>query len=153
LVSALDRLLRWLLALLLGVLTASVFLQVLVRFVFKYPLPWTEEVSRLTFVYSIFVGATIAVREKSHINVDFVLVILPAGAARAVKLVGTALVAVFLGFVIWQGLVFVRATGIQMTPVLQIPFRDLYVVIPVSGALMLLYLVLGAVDDFRQGGR
>lgn len=152
-VSVLDRLLRWLLVLLLGVLTASVFLQVLVRFVLKYPLPWTEEVSRLSFVYSIFVGATIAVREKTHINVDVVLVALPARIARAMKLLGTALVAVFLGFVIWQGVVFIRATGIQMTPVLQIPFRHLYVVIPVSGALMLLYLILGAVDEFRRGDR
>ena len=146
-VSVLDRLLRWLLALLLGVLTASVFLQVLVRFVFKYPLPWTEEVSRLSFVYSIFVGATIAVREKTHINVDVVLVALPARMARAMQLL------VFLCFVIWQGVVFIRATGIQMTPVLQIPFRHLYLVIPVSGALMLLYLILGAVDEFRRGGR
>jgi TRAP-type transport system small permease protein len=153
LVSALDRLLRWLLALLLGVLTVSVFLQVLVRFVLKYPLPWTEEVSRLSFVYSIFVGATIAVREKTHINVDFVLVALPEMTARAVKWVGTALVAIFLGFVIWQGVVFVLATGIQMTPVLQLPFRHLYLVIPVSGALMLLYLILGAVDEFRRGSR
>lgn len=152
-VSVLDRLLRWLLVLLLGVLTASVFLQVLVRFVLKYPLPWTEEVSRLSFVYSIFVGATIAVREKTHINVDVVLVALPARIARAMKLLGTALVAVFLCFVIWQGVVFIRATGIQMTPVLQIPFRHLYLVIPVSGALMLLYLILGAVDEFRRGGR
>ena len=152
-VSVLDRLLRWLLVLLLGVLTASVFLQVLVRFVFKYPLPWTEEVSRLSFVYSIFVGATIAVREKTHINVDVVLVALPARMARAMQLLGTALVAVFLCFVIWQGVVFIRATGIQMTPVLQIPFRHLYLVIPVSGALMLLYLILGAVDEFRRGGR
>jgi TRAP-type C4-dicarboxylate transport system permease small subunit len=84
---------------------------------------------------------------------DVVLVALPARIARAMKLLGTALVAVFLGFVIWQGVVFIRATGIQMTPVLQIPFRHLYVVIPVSGALMLLYLILGAVDEFRRGGR
>jgi TRAP-type C4-dicarboxylate transport system permease small subunit len=149
----LDRLLRGVLATLVGVLTASVFLQVLVRFVFKYPLPWTEEISRLAFVYSIFVGATVAVREKAHINVDVVLVALPPRAARVVRAFGTGLVAVFLAFVIWQGIVFVRATGIQMTPVLQIPFRHLYVIIPASAAVMLLYLVLGALDDLRDRRR
>ena len=149
----LDWLLRGVLATLVGVLTASVFLQVLVRFVFKYPLPWTEEISRLAFVYSIFVGATVAVREKAHINVDVVLVALPPRAARAVRGFGTGLVAVFLAFVIWQGIVFVRATGIQMTPVLQIPFRHLYVIIPTSAALMLLYLILGALDDRRDRRR
>jgi TRAP-type C4-dicarboxylate transport system permease small subunit len=148
-IVVLDRLLRGLLALLLGVLTASVFLQVLARFVLHYPLPWTEEVTRLAFVYSIFVGATVAVREKAHINVDVFVSVLPAGVGRAVSLVGTALVALFLVVMLWQGIAFIAATGVQMTPVLQIPFRYLYVVIPVSAALMLLYLVLGVLDDVR----
>ncbi len=150
-VRALDGLLRGLLAFLLGLLTVTVFLQVLVRFVFKFPLPWTEEVSRLAFVYSIFVGATLAVRDKTHINVDFVLALLPAGLARAVRLGGSVLVAVFLCYMTWQGIEFVRLTGVQMTPVLQIPFRHLYLIIPVSGALMLLYLILGTLDELRSG--
>ena len=42
--TVLDRLLKYLLTFLVGLLTISVFLQVLIRFVFKHPLPWTEEV-------------------------------------------------------------------------------------------------------------
>jgi TRAP-type transport system small permease protein len=151
--SVLDRVLRGLLALLLGTLTVCVFLQVLIRFAFKFPLPWTEEVARLAFVYSIFVGATLAVRENDHISVDFLLAVLPAGVRRVVRLVGTLLVAIFLVAMTWQGIAFVQATGVQMTPVLQVPFRYLYVVIPLSGALMLLYLVLGAIDERRRETR
>ncbi len=148
--KALDRLLKYLLTFLVGLLTVSVFLQVLIRFVFKYPLPWTEEVSRIAFVYSIFVGATIALREKAHLNVDFVLVVLPPGVARAVKLVGTVLVGIFLVYMTWQGIAFVQATGVQVTPVMQVPFRYLYLIIPSSGALMLLYLILGTIDELRR---
>ncbi len=149
--KALDRLLKQLLTFLVGLFTVSVFLQVLIRFVFKYPLPWTEEVSRIAFVYTIFIGATIAVREKAHLNIDFLLVVLPSRIARAVKLLGTFLVAVFLGFVTWQGIEFVRITGVQVTPVMQVPFRYLYLIIPSCGALMLLYLILGTVDELRAG--
>jgi TRAP-type transport system small permease protein len=149
--KALDRLLKYLLTFLIGLLTVSVFLQVLIRFVFKYPLPWTEEVSRIAFVYSIFVGAAIAVREKTHLNVDFLLVVLPADLARILKLAGTILVGIFLAFMTWQGIVFVQATGVQVTPVMQVPFRYLYLIIPSSGGLMLLYLILGALDEFRSG--
>jgi TRAP-type C4-dicarboxylate transport system permease small subunit len=130
----------------------SVFLQVLIRFVFKYPLPWTEEVSRIAFVYTIFIGATIAVREKAHLNVDFLLVVLPPKVSWAVKLLGTTLVAVFLLFVTWQGIEFVRATGVQVTPVMQAPFRYLYLILPSCGGLMLLYLILGAIDDLLAKG-
>ena len=149
--KALDRLLKYLLIFLVGLFTVSVFLQVLIRFVFKYPLPWTEEVSRIAFVYTIFIGATIAVRQKAHLNVDFLLVVLPPKVSHVVKMVGTALVAVFLIFVTWQGIVFARATGVQVTPVMQVPFRYLYVIIPICGSLMLLYLILTAVDEWRAG--
>lgn len=147
----LDECLKGLLTALVGVLTISVFLQVLIRFVFKFPIPWTEEVSRIAFVYIIFLGATIAVREKTHINVDVLLVALPPGVARCVRGVGTALVAGFLVFMVWQGILFVLATGVQVTPVMQLPFRHLYLIIPFSGAIMLLYLILGVADDWKRG--
>jgi len=150
--AILDRTLKHVLWLLVAILTASVFLQVLIRFVFKYPLPWTEEVSRIAFVYSIFVGATIAVREKTHLNIDVILILLPKGMARAITVLGSLLIAIFLGFVTWEGIVLVLATGVQMTPVMQIPFRYLYLVVPASGALMFLYLVFGVVEYLHKKG-
>lgn len=150
--AVLDRTLKYALTLLSVVLTVSVFLQVLIRFVFKYPLPWTEEIARIAFVYCIFVGATIAVRENSHLQVDFLLVILPKRVARAAVFLGMVLVGVFLIFVTWQGVVLVLATGVQMSPVMQVPFKYLYLILPVSGALMLLYLVANMLALIRGKG-
>ena len=150
--AVLDRTLKYALTLLSVVLTLSVFLQVLIRFVFKYPLPWTEEIARIAFVYCIFVGATIAVRENSHLQVDFLLVILPKKVARVLVLLGMLLVGMFLVFVTWQGVVLVLATGVQMSPVMQVPFKYLYLILPVSGALMLLYLVANMLALIRGKG-
>ena len=150
--AVLDRTLKYALTLLSVVLTVSVFLQVLIRFVFKYPLPWTEEIARIAFVYCIFVGATIAVRENSHLQVDFLLVILPKRVARAAVFLGMLLVGVFLISVTWQGVVLVLATGVQMSPVMQVPFKYLYLILPVSGALMLLYLVANMLALIRGKG-
>ncbi len=150
--AVLDRTLKYALTLLSVILTVSVFLQVLIRFVFKYPLPWTEEIARIAFVYCIFVGATIAVRENSHLQVDFLLVILPKRVARAAVFLGMLLVGVFLVFVTWQGVVLVLATGVQMSPVMQVPFKYLYLILPVSGALMLLYLVANMLALIRGKG-
>ena len=150
--AVLDRALKYALTLLSVILTVSVFLQVLIRFVFKYPLPWTEEIARIAFVYCIFVGATIAVRQNSHLHVDALLVVLPKKVARAMVFLGMLLVGVFLVFVTWQGIVLVRATGVQMTPVMQLPFKYLYLILPVSGALMLLYLVSNMLALIRGKG-
>ena len=146
----LDQMLRWALILAVGILTTSVFLQVLTRFVLRIPLAWTEEVSRIAFVYCIFIGATLGIRDRAHINVDFVVALLPPGGQLAMKMISNLLVATFLIFVIWQGVDFVVQTGVQMTPVLLIPFRYLYVIIPGSAAIMLLYLVVNAIEDLRR---
>jgi len=150
--AVLDRALKYALTLLSVILTVSVFLQVLIRFVLKYPLPWTEEVARIAFVYCIFVGATIAVRENSHLHVDALLVILPKRVARAAMFLGMLLVGVFLVFVTWQGVVLVLATGVQMSPVMQVPFKYIYLILPVSGAIMLLYLVANMLALVRGKG-
>jgi TRAP-type transport system small permease protein len=150
--AVLDRALKYALTLLSVILTVSVFLQVLIRFVFKYPLPWTEEVARIAFVYCVFIGATIAVRQNSHLHVDALLVVLPKKVAGALVFLGMLLVGVFLVFVTWQGIVLVRATGVQMTPVMQLPFKYLYLILPVSGALMLLYLASNMLALIRGKG-
>lgn len=146
----LDQMLRWALILAVGTLTVSVFLGVLTRFVLRIPLPWTEEVSRIAFVYCIFIGATLGIRDRAHINVDVFVALLSPTGQLVMKMVSNLLVAVFLCFVIWQGVDFVVQTGVQMTPVLLIPFRYLYVIIPASAAIMLAYLVLNAIEDLRK---
>lgn len=145
----LDWLLRYLLVSSVAILTVSVFLQVLVRFILKVPLPWTEEVARIAFVYSIYLGAILGIRDRAHINVDVVLVAVPTPIRRIMRVIITVAVATFLIFMTWQGVILVTLTGAQMTPVMLMPFRYIFVIIPASGALMLLYLVLGTIDDLR----
>jgi TRAP-type C4-dicarboxylate transport system permease small subunit len=148
-VRYLDLLLRYLLILMVGTLTVTVFLQVLLRFIFLIPIPWTEEVARISFVYSIYLGAVLGIRDRSHIRVDILMIVMPPLVRRAMQVFGTIAVAVFLVFMTWQGVELISRTGAQLTPVMQLPFRHIFIIIPMSGALMLLYLVLGVIDDLR----
>jgi TRAP-type C4-dicarboxylate transport system permease small subunit len=45
--------------------------QVLFRYVLAISVPWTEELSRILFILSMFLGIAIAIREKQHIVVNF----------------------------------------------------------------------------------
>ena len=47
-----------------------VIVQVVCRYCFKLSVPWTEELSRLLFIYVGFTGTAIAVRENELIVVD-----------------------------------------------------------------------------------
>ena len=48
-------------------MTALVFIQVLLRLVFKWSSPSLEEAARFIMIWSIFIGAVVTTREHSHI--------------------------------------------------------------------------------------
>ncbi|MFR6334038.1 MAG: TRAP transporter small permease, partial [Eisenbergiella sp.] len=59
------------------VLLAVTFWQVVCRYVLKAPLPWSQDIIRLSFTYLVFWGAAYCVHEKSNLNVDVLLTSLP----------------------------------------------------------------------------
>ena len=59
------------------VMVLVVLLQVFARYVLKVSVPWTEELSRLLFIYVGFTGTAIATRENELIVVDILLTRLP----------------------------------------------------------------------------
>lgn len=58
-------------------MVSVVIWQVITRFLLHMNAPWTEELSRLLFIYVGFMGTAIATREKELIVVDIVLSRLP----------------------------------------------------------------------------
>ena len=51
--------------------------QVLFRYVLQISVAWTEELARVLFILSMFLGIAVAIREKEHIVVDFLFKKLP----------------------------------------------------------------------------
>jgi TRAP-type C4-dicarboxylate transport system permease small subunit len=65
------RLLRILLTVLMGAMIVPVTLQIVSRYTGLIPrYIWTEEAARFCFIWIIMVGATVAVREGTHFEVD-----------------------------------------------------------------------------------
>jgi TRAP-type C4-dicarboxylate transport system permease small subunit len=54
-----------------GMMTALVILQVICRYVLKYPLAWTEEVARYLMLWMAFIGASCVIKKWDNIYVDF----------------------------------------------------------------------------------
>lgn len=65
-----NRWLDGLAAILFVVVLALVSAQIICRFVLSISVPWTEEVSRLVFVWLAFLGAALGAREGSLIVID-----------------------------------------------------------------------------------
>ena len=63
------KIVDWFAALAVIVMTSLVFFQVTNRYIIGWIVPWTEEVSRILFIWITFVGAYIALKTNSHIAV------------------------------------------------------------------------------------
>ena len=93
--GVIDRGAKVFLMALMTVIIAVVSAQVFLRYLFNSSIGWADEVSRLAFVWSIFIAIPLGVREGLHIGIQIVTARLPEhlrdGLARATAAMGVAL--------------------------------------------------------------
>jgi len=134
------------------VLCVGVFMQVLLRYAIKVSFPAIEEIVSMSFIYTIFLGAAVGMKRMEHLNIDFLLKRLPPGLQKVLRLVVAAGTALFLFFVVREGIGFVRDSYSQTTTYLNLPMSYCYAAIPGSGLIMLYYLVKRTCTSLRTAG-
>jgi TRAP-type C4-dicarboxylate transport system permease small subunit len=117
-------------------------IQVIARYVFNYPLSWPEELGRYLIILIVYVGASIALRKKSHIAVDIIPTFFPSSRNILAYLSTSGIV--FSLLIIIYGMKFVRSLMIsgQIAITLKIPIFIVYSVLPLGGVLLLLHYIL-----------
>jgi len=116
--------------------------QVLFRYVLQVPLLWTEDLARVLFVVSMFLGMAIALREREHIVVDFLLVRIPGRLRQAVLLGFDAAVLLLLLFLLAGAVRMVGSTwSTYLVSLTWVRNGHLYLVEAIAICLMLAYLV------------
>ena len=87
----------WTIVGLIAVMVAVVSAQVFLRYALNSSLGWADEVSRLMFVWSIFLAIPLGIKLGVHIGIEMLTARLPAAVqevlARLVALVSAALMA------------------------------------------------------------
>lgn len=95
--ALLDRLAGWTIIVMMSVMVTVVSAQVFMRYVLNSSIGWADEISRLTFVWSIFLAIPLGIRAGAHIGIELLTARLPAPLqavlARAIAAVGAALMA------------------------------------------------------------
>jgi TRAP-type transport system small permease protein len=148
---ALTGAVRWVVILMMALMTAVVFSQVLARYFFNFSLSWSEEIARFAFVWLSFMGAAILVRRDEHIRVTMVVDALPTpvwAITRALEYTG---VLICLYFFVSGGLSLTEAEWSQLAPATQIPMGWIYLVIPIASGLMLLWTLSAIAVDLVRG--
>ena len=93
--SAIDRAVKLVIIVTMGVMVAIVSAQVLARYALSSGIGWADEISRLTFVWSIFLAIPLGTRLRAHIGIELLTSRLPANL-RAILARVVAFVAALL---------------------------------------------------------
>lgn len=142
-----ERLLFFLMLLMIGVTTAQVFF----RFFFE-ALTWSEELSCFLLVLASLLGAAVAFKRGSHIAVTFVTQKLPPSLQKGMALLVNLLGILFFAIVAYYGAVLMKTEASQTTPAMMISMSWIYAMYPVLGAVIILHLVAG-MGKILGGGR
>ena len=152
--KTIDKFLTWLVRGVIGialiVLFAVTFAVIIGRVFFKASMGWSQDVIRLCFTYVIYIGAAYCVREKGHLNIDFVLGMMKPTVRKAVELVINLVLLAFFVLITYYGAVFAATGGSQKSPYLMIPMAYYYYGVPVSGAMMFFYMLEQIIDEIRE---
>ena len=128
------------------VVTVSVvvLLQVLMRYLFAYPNPWSEEVSRFCFIWMSMLGASLAVEHRAHFGFDQLTKGLAPRAKNAVEMFSAAVVLMFSVVLVATGIALMSLTIGERSSALNLPIALVYAAVPVSGALMVIHMLVGS---------
>lgn len=102
---ALDTAAGWAIVLMLGMMVTVVSLQVLLRYALNNSLGFADELSRLTFVWSIFLGIPLGIRLGTHIGMELLSSRLAPRVQDVLARVMAAAAAATMILVAWQSMV------------------------------------------------
>jgi TRAP-type C4-dicarboxylate transport system permease small subunit len=130
-------------------LALIVFLQVFNRFVLKAPLAWSEDLAMLLFQWVAFLGAALGVKRARHFGIELVVKQLPAGLRRRVEQLVPFIVGLVALAMITEGWKLVELNRNRTYSSMDLSYTWTYLAIPVSGLLIILYLVQQGVGRLR----
>jgi TRAP-type C4-dicarboxylate transport system permease small subunit len=121
-----ERLLRWLMVIIMASMALLVFLNVVLRYGFNSNLTITEEMGRYLFVWLTFLGSISAFIRNRHVRVDTFFKRMPAPVRRLVLILSDLAMLTCCVLILTGGWQLTKANLANYLPVSDVPVAALY---------------------------
>lgn len=140
-------------ALSVGVMVACLMLQVGMRWATGAGMAWTEELSRYSFLWAVFVGAALVAKHNAHVRISAQYLLLPVNIRLVFRFFTDMLWVGFNLYIAWisWGVIQGGLMFPEISPVLGIVRGYVEMVIPFGFVLMSWRILEGYVRRWRQG--
>lgn len=137
--TSVDRLLLVTALTMLLAMVITIIVQVFSRQVFSYTPSWSEEISKILFVWVSFLGIAYGFKARLHIALGLLVNKMPEKVQHIFDYFAKALIVAFGLIMIYYGWQFTTLMGNSNMPGTGWPSSVLYAAIPISGVFVTFY--------------
>lgn len=147
-----DLVLEIVVSSLMVILVLTVLWQVISRFIVGHPSPYTDELAGFLLIWVGLLGAAYATGQKQHLAINLLQPKLSPKNQIRLQVIINILIAVFAITVMVVGgsnLSYITLYLEQISAAIQIPVGIVYLVIPLSGLLIVFYAIIDIVTVLK----
>ena len=122
------------------------------RYAFQRSFAWSEEIVRYAFIWFTMIGASYAIKERTHICIEGVLNFLPKTIKKTLLICGEGLLLITLLFLFYKSLDYTLFTmkTVSRATVTKVPMFYIYAGMPLGFLLSCYRLIEGWVIIYRK---
>lgn len=142
---------------LFAVMTIIGTYQIVTRYFFNRPSTVSEELLTYSFTWMALLASAYVFGKRDHMRMGFLADKLTGSGRKCLEIAIDALTFVFAAVVmVYGGIAITKLTMIQTTASLRIPMGYIYMIVPVTGILIMVFSSINALDmlhhDFKEQG-
>lgn len=132
---------NWVTGICLMALCLIVFVQVIMRKCFGHSFSWSEELTRYIFVWIIYLGVNLGIRDNMQFKIDILETYLKEKGKRILLIIQNAISIIACLAGIYGSIFLIQAGFSQKSPTLQVLMGFIYLVFPMGFALDIVELI------------
>ena len=123
---------------LFAIVVIVVSAQVFSRYVINLSIRWADELSRFAFVWLIYIGGAVTIRDGRNVCFDLILESLKGKKWKVMFTLVTLVSLLFLALMTYFGVLVCKIEASESSPIMHWPMQIVCLAIPLGGVLMML---------------
>lgn len=145
-----DKILKYGVLISTYLLIGSVLLQIFARFFLEKTPPWTEEASRMFFIYATAFAAGLALKNRYYVHLDVFFARLPQRVQGWLMLLIPLFTFVLFGLLTVYSIGFIRLGHAEFSPSMGIRMSFVFFSVFIMGASISYYALLQLLKEIRK---
>lgn len=125
--------------------------QIVTRYFFNRPSTVSEELLTYSFTWMALLASAYVFGKRDHMRMGFLADKITGTAKKYLEVIIDLLTFAFAGVVmVYGGIAITKLTMIQTTASLRVPMGYIYVIVPVTGVIIMLFSLMNAADMLHR---